>query len=152
MQQNSLAYARHWSDECREHRNPVKRRLHEMTVFTIDKDNDITAFASGKKADGNPESERFRTVKELDKVARKWPASRLIEIWNSLPGVSPVRKFTSRQVAIDWLITVNIDEADGSGANSGRVVWMGIMAGMTAPALDLFKGRHFDRDVLKLCS
>lgn len=25
------------------------------------------------------------------------------------------------------------------------------MAGMTAPALDLFKGRHFDRDVIVLC-
>ncbi len=40
---------------------------------------------------------------------------------------------------------------DGSGANSGRVSWIGIMAGMTAPALDLFKGRHFDRDVIVLC-
>jgi hypothetical protein len=25
------------------------------------------------------------------------------------------------------------------------------MAGMTAPALDVFKGRHFDRDVIVLC-
>jgi hypothetical protein len=70
-----------------------------MTIFTIDQDDNITAFASGKKADNNPESKRFRSVKELDRVARKWPSSRLIEIWNSLPGVSPVRKFTSRQVA-----------------------------------------------------
>src|SRR5439155_24794261 len=71
---------------------PVKRRLHEMTIFTIDKDDNITAFASDKKADNNPENERFRSAKELDRVARKWPASRLVEIWNSLPGVSPVRK------------------------------------------------------------
>jgi transposase-like protein len=28
---------------------------------------------------------------------------------------------------------------------------MGIIVGMTAPALDLFKGRHFDRDVIVLC-
>jgi len=72
-----------------------------MTIFTIDQDNNITAFASAKKADSNPETERFRSMKELAKVARKWPASRFIEIWNSLPGVSSVRKFTSRQVAID---------------------------------------------------
>jgi hypothetical protein len=70
-----------------------------MAIFTIDQDNNITAFASAKKADSNPEGERFRSAKELDKVARKWPAPRLIEIWNALPGVSPVRKFTSRQVA-----------------------------------------------------
>jgi hypothetical protein len=38
----------------------------------------------------------------------------------------------------------------GSGANFGRVSRIGIMAGMTAPALDLFKGRHFERDVIVL--
>jgi Protein of unknown function (DUF3489) len=89
-----------------------------MTIFTIDKDNNITAFASGKKADSNPDSERFRSAKELDKVARKWPASRLIEIWNSLPGVSPVRKFTSRQVAIDriWKAIQNLAPEQGAHA------------------------------------
>ena len=87
-----------------------------MTIFTIDQDNNITAFASGKKADSNPESERFRSAKELDKVARKWPAPRLIEIWNSLPGVSPVRKFTSRQVAIDriWKAIQNLAPEEGA--------------------------------------
>jgi hypothetical protein len=88
----------HESDECREHGNPVKRSLHEMTIFTIDKDNNITAFASGKKANSNPETERLPSGKELAKLARKWPASRLIEIWNSLPGVSPVRKFRAARL------------------------------------------------------
>jgi hypothetical protein len=120
MQQNSLAYARPQSDECREHGKPVKRRLYEMTIFTIDQDNNITAFASAKKAESNPESECFRSAKELDKVARKWPASRLIEIWNSLPGVSPVRKFTSRQVAIDriWKAIQNLAPEKGAQAPS----------------------------------
>jgi hypothetical protein len=87
-----------------------------MTIFTIDHDNNITAFASAKKADSNPETERFRSAKELDKVARKWPASRLIEIWNSMPGVSPVRKFTSRQVAIDriWKAIQNLAPEEGA--------------------------------------
>jgi hypothetical protein len=95
--------------------NPVKGKLHEMTIFTIDQDNNITAFASAKKADSNPESECFRSAKELAKVAQKWPTSRLIEIWNSLPGVSPVRKFTSRQVAIDriWKAIQNLAPEEG---------------------------------------
>jgi hypothetical protein len=120
MQQNSLAYARHLSDECREHGNPVKRRLDEMTIFTIDKDNNITAFASAAEARSKAESERFRSAKELDKVAPKWPASRLIEIWNSLPGVSPVRKFTSRQVAINriWKAIQNLAPEEGAQAPS----------------------------------
>src|SRR5437763_2730863 len=91
-----------------------------MTIFTIDQDNNITAFASGKKADSNPETERFRSAKELDKLARKWPGSRVIEIWNSLPGVSSVRKFTSRQVAIDriWKAIQNLAPEKGTQAPS----------------------------------
>lgn len=52
---------------------------------------------------------------------------------------------------LGWLTRLRSHSPPGSRANSGRVLWMGIMAGMTAPALDLFKGRHFDRDVIVLC-
>jgi hypothetical protein len=100
--------------------NSVKRRLHEMTIFTIDHDNNITAFASAKKADSNPETERFRSAKDLAKLTANWPATRLIEIWNSLPGVSPVGKFTSRQVAIDriWKAIQNLAPEEGAQAPS----------------------------------
>jgi hypothetical protein len=57
-----------------------------MTIFTIDQDNNITAFASAVEAKSNFESERFQSAKELDKMARKWPASRLIEIWTACPA------------------------------------------------------------------
>jgi hypothetical protein len=67
-----------------------------MTIFTIDHDNNVTAFASTAEAKSDPESERFRSAKELAKLTANWPGSRLLEIWNGLPGVSPVRKFTSR--------------------------------------------------------
>jgi hypothetical protein len=43
---------------------------------------------------------RFHSEKELAKLSREWPAARLIEIWNSLPGVSPVNKFSNRQAAV----------------------------------------------------
>ena len=66
--------------------NPVKRRLHEMTIFTIDKDNNITGFASAAEAKSNAESERFRSAKELAKLAAQWPGSRLIEIWKACPA------------------------------------------------------------------
>jgi hypothetical protein len=61
------------------------------------------------------------TAKELAKVAQKWPASRLIEIWNSMPGVSPVRKFTSRQVAIDriWKAIQGLAPEDRAQATAG---------------------------------
>src|SRR5438874_2790221 len=100
QRQISVAYFRNQSDECREAGQPAERRQHEMTIFTTDHDNNITAFASATEAKSNPETERFRSANDLAKLAAKWPASRLIEIWNSLPGVSPVRKFTSRQTAV----------------------------------------------------
>ena len=39
-------------------------------------------------------------AKGLGQIASKWPASRLVEIWNSLPGQKPVKKFTNRKAAV----------------------------------------------------
>src|SRR5437868_4445961 len=91
-----------------------------MTIFTIDRDNNITAFASATEAESNPETERFRSATDLAKLAAKWPASRLVEIWNSLPGVSPVRKFTSRQTAATriWKAIQNLAPEEGAQAPS----------------------------------
>src|SRR5438270_3671317 len=38
---------------------------------------------------------------EWEATAGQWPLKRLVAIWNSLPGVAPVEKFTSRQIALD---------------------------------------------------
>jgi hypothetical protein len=70
-----------------------------MTTFTIDREDNITAHATAVA--GLPEgSEQFTTDAELGKLAAGWEGTRLIEIWNSLPGVKPVRKFTSRKTAV----------------------------------------------------
>src|SRR5438309_8991205 len=37
---------------------------------------------------------------EWETIAGNWPLKRLVAIWNSLPGVTPVEKFTSRQIAL----------------------------------------------------
>ena len=70
-----------------------------MATFTIDSDNNITGYASGEAVpDGN--TERFTTESELGQLAALWPAARVVEVWNSIPGLAPVRKFTSRKTAI----------------------------------------------------
>jgi hypothetical protein len=72
-----------------------------MTTFTIDAENSISAFATTAEATtNNSEIERFTSAKQLNRLAAKWPASRLLEIWNSLPGQKPVKKFTSRDKAV----------------------------------------------------
>lgn len=57
-----------------------------MTTFTIDNDNQIMAYGSAEDANGNPQAQQFTSAKQLAKLAEKWPANRLVELWNSLPG------------------------------------------------------------------
>ena len=45
-------------------------------------------------------AEKFGTERELAKLSAKWPATRLHEIWNALPGTRTVSKFTDRKTAV----------------------------------------------------
>ena len=70
-----------------------------MTTFTIDADNNITAWdALPAKTEG---LSAFTTDDEFDAVATDWTNARFVEIWNSLSGVVPVKKFMSRSYAIN---------------------------------------------------
>jgi hypothetical protein len=82
------------------------RSLKTMTTFTIDTDNNITGHASAEEAARNPEAEQFNSAKQLTKLAEKWPATRLVEIWNSLPGQKLVKRFTNRNAAVTRIWTV----------------------------------------------
>jgi hypothetical protein len=42
----------------------------------------------------------FASEQELQELAGAWPMKRLVEIWNRLPGVEPVTRFTDRKTAI----------------------------------------------------
>jgi Protein of unknown function (DUF3489) len=72
-----------------------------MTTYTIDAENNTTAFGSEKEAaSGGEGAEVFATGEELAALSGEWPGARLVEIWNSLPGVEAVERFTSRKVAV----------------------------------------------------
>src|ERR1017187_4443277 len=70
----------------------------EMKSFSIDRDNNISAFAKRKDAEAAI-GDTFRSEAELLELTAGWPASRLVEIWNSIPGCVPVKKFTNRKTA-----------------------------------------------------
>ena len=73
-----------------------------MQTFTIDSENNITVFATAKEAKTSEQTDvaLFTTQHALTKLADGWSAGRLVEIWNSLPGATPVKKFTDRKTAI----------------------------------------------------
>jgi hypothetical protein len=70
-------------------------------TFTIDSDNNITAFGSAEEAAAaTPTStpfDSFASQKELAELIAGWPAERLVALWNSLPGVEPVKGLQERQ-------------------------------------------------------
>ena len=92
-----------------------------MTTFTIDTDNNITAHATAAEANSNPEAERFSTAKELAKLAETWPGSRLVDIWNSLPGQKQIHKFTSRKTGVNRIWAAIQSLTGDSGAQVARV-------------------------------
>jgi len=69
-----------------------------MTVFSIAADNKVAVFFSAQEV--TPSSESFRSQEELATLAEHWPAARLVEVWNQLPGVKPTRRFTDRTTAV----------------------------------------------------
>ena len=71
-----------------------------MVTFTITEDNNITAHASAEEARAEAGSITFDSQPALAEVSAEWPASRLVEIWNSIPGNTPVKKFQNRKKAL----------------------------------------------------
>ena len=68
-----------------------------MHIFTIDAENRVTAQA---KSIHVPTAEHcFADPKELARLINKWPATRLVEIWNKLPHTKNVLRFTDRKTA-----------------------------------------------------
>jgi hypothetical protein len=81
-----------------------------MKSFSIDRENNITAFATVPEAQA-ASGEAFGSEAELHKLTADWPTSRLVEIWNSIPGFTPVQKFTDRKTAVGriWKAIQSLD-------------------------------------------
>ena len=75
-----------------------------MTTFTIDTDNNITAFAAAEQISEG--QDRFASEKEFAKLSADWPITRFVEVWNAFAGappfgeLKPVKKFTDRKTAV----------------------------------------------------
>src|SRR2546428_8284611 len=80
----------------------------EMKTYTIDTENSITAHATKPEAG---EGETFSSQQELASVVAEWPTDRLVEVWNGIPGLTPVKKFTDRKSAVSriWKAIQSLD-------------------------------------------
>ena len=73
-----------------------------MTTFTIDEQNNISAFSTPEEAAAATATpfDSFSSQRELAELAKDWPAERLVAIFNSLTGVTPVESFKSNKAAV----------------------------------------------------
>jgi hypothetical protein len=86
------------------------------TAFSIDTDNNITAFAATEQITEG--QDQFASQKELAKLSAAWPIARFVEVWNAFAGVppfgalKPVKKFTDRKTAVTriWTVIQKLDE------------------------------------------
>jgi len=70
-------------------------------TFTINAENNITAHPAPDHAEAavGAGAQAFSSQEQLAELAAAWQAERLVEIWNSLAGVKPVKSFKSAKVA-----------------------------------------------------
>jgi hypothetical protein len=84
----------------RKHAEIQNRKDKYMSTFVIDSENNITVYGDGDSVPNVPDAERFTTTEEFRQLAEKWPGERLVEVWNGIPGLKPVKKFTDRKTAL----------------------------------------------------
>jgi len=96
--------------------NSAEQRKTNMTTFTIDSDNNITAHATPEEAAAATTTpfDSFSTEQELAELAGQWPAERLVPILNSLPGEKPVKKLQDPKAAASriWRRIQNLSEPE----------------------------------------
>jgi hypothetical protein len=72
-----------------------------MTTFTIDAENNITAYPNATYAtECNPDLAQFDSQAALAMLSADWPLTRFVEIWNSIPGNAEVTKLGDRKKAV----------------------------------------------------
>jgi hypothetical protein len=73
-----------------------------VNTFTIDADNNITAYAGAEEASPGDAAGlvHFHSQATLAQVSTDWPMSRFVEIWNGIPGQTPLKKFQDRKKAV----------------------------------------------------
>jgi hypothetical protein len=78
----------------------AEKRRFKMT-FAIDTENNITAHATPEEAAAASTTpfDVFTSQDELAELVAQWPAERVVATFNSVPGVTPVKKFKTSNIA-----------------------------------------------------
>ena len=87
-------------------------------IFVIDTNN-CTLGHTDTEADPASAQVTFRSAEELATIVADWPSARLVTLWNNIPGVTPVHRFTDRQTAVRRIWTA-VQPATSTEAKANR--------------------------------
>ena len=69
-------------------------------LFHLTTDDHIGIINEQGPAEAHSDGTTFASEQHFHELAKEWPMKRLVEIWNRLPGVEAVARFTDRKTAI----------------------------------------------------
>jgi hypothetical protein len=72
----------------------------ETMLFYVTPEDHIRTSDEQRRTETDNGGSSFAREQQLQELASQWPMKRLVEIWNRLPGVEPVARFTDRKTAI----------------------------------------------------
>jgi hypothetical protein len=91
------------------------------TILTIHPDHKVVVVTPKGKHPPSDDALTFSSERELRKLAADWPGIWLVEIWNQLPGVKKVIRFTDRDTAIRriWNAVQDLEPQGSESAGGG---------------------------------
>ena len=92
-----------------------------MRIFTLDTGNTIAVSTSTEQRGSKSGAAQFTNQKQFAALTAHWPSGRLVEIWNNLPGVRKIAKFTDRQTGVSriWRAIERLEPHGGAHAALG---------------------------------
>ena len=92
-------WSRRWNAQVSCFQRPARLKA-AVKTFVVDSADCARAFALREAARKCRDGTSFATEKEFASASTDWPMSRLVAIWNKLPGAKPVSKFKDRSTAL----------------------------------------------------
>src|SRR5437764_6413032 len=96
---------------------PSREEFEPMPVY-LTSEGLLTTVARDSRPQGKVEDRVITSRREWEEVASAWPLKQLVAIWNRLPGLKPVQKFTSRRIALEriWRVIAGPEAVRRSAA------------------------------------
>ena len=89
-------------------------------LFHVTSDDYIGIINQQGPAETDTAGSGFASEQQLHELAKEWPMKRLVEIWNRVPGVHAVARFTDRKTAVARIWRAIQPQVEGDRTSARR--------------------------------